>query len=295
MHKKIAKKGQKQGSIFGIKISSTSKEQVLNFVNSCLDKKEKFYIVTPNPEIILKAKNDWLLKKSIMRSDLSLPDGIGVAQAVKFLNLPNYDNNLLRPFGLVWQGFYVGLMTIIDKNYLTSELEIIKGRELFLEIIKIADDKGLRVCFVGGEGDEAELTKQKLILQYKNLKIQAYKTPKYGRNGQPFSVEDRRIHKSLLGKIKMFEPDFIFVGMTTPKQEKWIYRNFFRLNAVGAMAIGGTYNYISGSLPVPPKWMEKIGLEWVWRLITEPKRWKRVFMAFPVFPLRIFIYKLFKK
>lgn len=262
-HSKKAKTGQKQGSILGIKITSTSRDQVLNLINSRLENKEKFYIVTPNPEIVLKAKDDWLLKKSIMRSDFSIPDGIGLKFAYKYLY--------------------------------NKDLEIIKGRELFLDIIKIADELKLRVCFVGGDNDEAEKTKFKLLQTYKNIVIQAYKTPKYGKNGQPASIDDRRMHKSLLGKIKMFEPDFIFVGMTTPKQEKWIYRNFFRLNATGAMAIGGTYNFMSGNLSLPPKWLESLGLEWLWRLITEPSRIKRIFNAVILFPIEVLIYKPSRK
>jgi N-acetylglucosaminyldiphosphoundecaprenol N-acetyl-beta-D-mannosaminyltransferase len=58
------------------------------------------------------------------------------------------------------------------------------------------------------------------------------------------------------------------------------------------MAVGGTFRYIAGMSKLPPKWMENFGLEWVWRLITEPKRFSRIFNAFPIFPLRIFWFKI---
>ncbi|MDO8340668.1 MAG: WecB/TagA/CpsF family glycosyltransferase [Candidatus Woesebacteria bacterium] len=256
------KSNRKHGQIFGIKISSTSKGEVLEFLRSRLETKERFFFVTPNPEITLMARKDWLLKKTIAKSDLSIPDGIGLKFAFKFL------------YG--------------------EDLNIIKGRELFMDIIKIADEKGLRVYFLGGFKDEAEKAKQELIKVYKNIKIQANSAPKYGNNGQPATEKDRNLHKSLISKIKMFEPDLIFVGLSAPKQEKWIFRNFFRLDATGAMAVGGTFNYISKTLPFPPKWMEKLGFEWLWRLILEPKRLKRIINAVIVFPLAVFKSKFIK-
>jgi N-acetylglucosaminyldiphosphoundecaprenol N-acetyl-beta-D-mannosaminyltransferase len=256
------KSNRKHGQIFGIKISSTSKDEVLEFLKSRLETKERFFFVTPNPEITLMARKDWLLKKAIAKSDLSIPDGIGLKFAFKFL------------YG--------------------EDLNIIKGRELFLDIIKIADEKGLKVYLLGGFKDEAEKAKQELVKVYKNIKIQANPAPRYGNNGQPATEKDRNLHKSLISKIKMFEPDLIFVGLSAPKQEKWIFRNFFRLDATGAMAVGGTFNYIGKNIPLPPKWMEKLGLEWLWRLILEPIRLKRIINAVMVFPLIVFKSKFIK-
>lgn len=285
----------KQRNIFGIKINITNKQEILDFVNSRLDTKEKFYIVTPNPENILIAKDDWLLKKAIVHSTLSIPDGIGLSQAHKFLNFKNYNGNILRPLLIFFQGMLVGAATIFNKKYLTDDLPIIKGRELFLDIIKIADSLRLKVYLFGGEYHEAEKAKHVLEKTCKNIIFKTnYQFPQYDRNCQPISEIHRKLHKRIVGSIKMFEPDFIFVAMNTPKQEKWIFRNFFRLKATGAMAVGGTFNYIAGNMKLPPRWMEKLGLEWVYRLIQEPKRLKRILNAFPIFPWKVFMWKLRK-
>ncbi len=256
--------GLKHGTLFGVKVTVTSKEEVLNFVKDRLDLKEKFYIVTPNPENILIAKDDWLLKKSILRAAISVPDGIGLKFAFKFL--------------------------------LNVDLNIIKGRELFMDIIKIADERHLKVFLFGGENGEQEKAKEVLEKTYKNIIFKTHHySPKYNRNGQPISLVERKIHKSVVGSIKLFEPDFIFVALNTPKQEKWIYRNIYRIHTTGAMAVGGTFNYIAGNMKYPPKWMEKIGLEWVYRLIQEPKRINRIFKAVIVFPWEVFLVKLLNK
>ncbi|MDP3013514.1 MAG: WecB/TagA/CpsF family glycosyltransferase, partial [Candidatus Subteraquimicrobiales bacterium] len=199
----------------------------------------------------------------IIHSTLSIPDGIGLKFAFKYL------------YGL--------------------PLEIIKGRELFLDIIKIADERHLRVYLFGGEHGEQIKTKEILEKSYKNVIFKTHhEFPQYDKNCQPTSVIHRKLHKRIVGSIKMFEPDLIFVAMNTPKQEKWIFRNFFRLKATGAMAVGGTFNYIVGSMKLPPKWMEKLGLEWVYRLIQEPQRLRRILNAFPIFPWKVFMWKLFK-
>lgn len=261
MARKYPKVDRKEGYILGIKLSITSRDKVLDFVNSRLDTNEKFYIVTPNPENLLLATKDWLLKKSILRSDLSIPDGIGLKFAFKFL--------------------------------LGKDLEIIKGRELFLDIIKIADERKLKVYLFGGENGESEKTKIELEKKYKNVIIKTnYKFPQFGINGQPATEGDRKMHKGILGSIKLFEADLIFVALNTPKQEKWIYRNFFNLNAKGAFAFGGTFNYIAGNMKLPPDWLASLGLEWVYRLIQEPKRWRRIVNAVIVFPWKVFLWKL---
>lgn len=259
MTKIYTKSDRKHGQIFEVKISSTSISRVLEFVKLKLENKEKFYIVTPNPEIVTMATSDWLLKKAINKSDIAVPDGIGLKFAYKFL--------------------------------FKEDLQIIKGRNLFLEIIKFADKHSLKVFFVGGPEDGAQKTKEEFLKTFKNINIHAQIAPRYGNNGQPATDEDRDKHKSLIGKIKMFEPDLIFVGIGAPKQEKWIFRNFFRLSAVGAMSIGGTFNYFGKISKLPPKWMEKLGLEWFWRLILEPKRIVRIYKAIIVFPCKVLLAK----
>lgn len=257
------KKGPKYGNILGIKVISTHKDILLDKISYKLNSREKFYIVTPNPEIVLTATKDWLLKKAIERTDFSIPDGIGLKFAYRYLH--------------------------------DQPLEIIKGRELFLDILRILDQNSMKVYLFGGENGEGEKALKKLQEKYKNITFKTnIKFPKYALSGQPASKMDRKLHKSLLGSIKLFEPDFIFVGLGCPRQEKWIYRNFFRLNAVGAMAVGGTFRYYAGLAPLPPKFMDKLGLEWLWRFLTEPKRIKRILNAVIIFPWKVLLSKFFK-
>ena len=259
------KTGPKHGNILGIQLDSTNKDKLLIDIRSKLESKEKFYIVTPNPEIVLLATRDWLLRKTILRSTFSIPDGIGIKFAFKFLN--------------------------------NEKIEIIKGRELFLDILKIANDMSLRVYFMGGENNEAELAINKLRPNYPNITFKTYhKFPKYTLMGQPASIDDKNLHRKIIGNIKLFEPDLIFVGLGCPRQEKWIYRNIYRMKCPSsAMTVGGSFRYIAGLSKFPPKWMAKMGLEWLWRVVTEPKRIIRIWNAVVVFSVRVLLLKFFKQ
>jgi N-acetylglucosaminyldiphosphoundecaprenol N-acetyl-beta-D-mannosaminyltransferase len=93
-------------------------------------------------------------------------------------------------------------------------------------------------------------------------------------------------------QINTFKPQLLFVAFGNPKQEIWIHNNLPKLNVGGAMAVGGAFRYVAGISKLPPKWMAACGLEWLWRLITEPKRISRILNAVIVFPLKIILYKL---
>lgn len=292
--RKYPKVDRKYGDIMGVKVSITSRDEVLTFINSRLDSKEKFYIVTPNPENLLMATKDWLLNKAIRRSDLSIPDGIGLAQAQVFLNFKDNKSNPLRPFILFGQGVFVGLATFFNKTYLTNTLPITKGRELFFDVMDIANKRSLKIYLFGGEYGEQVKAKETLEKEYKNVTIKTnHEFPQYNKNARPVSLEDRKLHKKIVGSIKLFEPDLIIVALNTPKQEKWIFRNLYRfLNVTGALALGGTFNYVAGNMKLPPVWLEKLGGEWIWRFIQEPRRWRRILNAFPIFPWKVFMWKL---
>lgn len=210
----------------------------------------KFYIVTPNPEIILKAQKDKNLLLALNGATISIPDGVGLKLADPSLN-------------------------------------IIKGRDLFLSLITLANKKGWKVFLLGGLGREAEISKQKLEISYRSLKMESSAGPKLDNEAKPRSESDINIQNDVVKRINDFKPQLLFVGFGAPKQEKWIARWLPKLNVGGAMVVGGTFSYISGTNRIPPKWIGKAGLEWLWRLLTEPKRLTRILNAVFVFPLKV--------
>ena len=246
-NKENTETGRKYAKILGINVISTPISSVLTGVKDFIAHNVKFYIVTPNPELVLMAQSDRELKKALNSADLPVPDGVGLKLAV-------------------------------------PKLKIIKGRELFVDLVDLAHRNRWRMFFLGGLGKEAEIAARK-------LRANSHRGPRLDRNAGPATEIDRKLEKDAIGRINKFAPHLLFVAFGNPKQEIWIHKNLSKLNVGGAMAVGGTFRYVAGMSKLPPKWMEKLGLEWLYRFFTEPNRIGRIYNAVVVFPLKVFLYK----
>lgn len=247
-------KDHKIGQIMGINVTGTSITEVLTRVEDFISCNTKFYIVTPNPELVLMAQKNKNLKDAMNGTELAIPDGIGLKFAI-------------------------------------PHLSIIKGRELFSELIALAVKKNWKVFLLGGLEDEAALASRKLQIANPKLQIQYDKFVKLDQNATPVTEVDIKLQKDAIDKINKFAPDLLFVAFGNPKQEIWVHENYQKLNIGGAMAVGGAFRYAAGLSTLPPKWMAGIGLEWLYRLITEPYRIGRIWNAVIVFPLKVFLSK----
>ena len=293
--KNINEKGLKMGKIMEINVNSTSKSEVLARVEDQISHNKKFYIVTPNPELILMAQTNQRLKNALNDADVSIPDGIGVIQGLKYLSLKSPKTLLLKVPVVFCQGLIVGAATIFDRKWLTEEFHPIKGRSLFLDLVKLANNKKWKVVLLGGLGDEAALSSNKLQKKYPKLEIKSVKGPMFDKNTKPVTGKEEQIEREAIEEINKFTPELLFVAFGNPKQEIWVHEHLRNLNIGGAMCVGGSFRYVAGQSILPPKWMGEIGLEWFWRLFTEPKRFVRIFRAAVIFPVRAFLNKFSDK
>lgn len=158
-----------------------------------------------------------------------------------------------------------------------KDLNIIPGRKLFLKLLALARKNNWKVFFLGGKG-------------IKNVTA----GPVLDENGEPKTAKEAKIQKEVIQKINEIKPDLLFVGFGMPKQEKWIFKNLPTLEVGGAMAVGGTFDYVFGRAKLPPEWLEKLGLEWLWRLLHEPKRVPRMLNAIVVFPVKVVWSSIFR-
>lgn len=242
-------------NILDIRLDSTSIEGVLKTIGSFLQSKYKFSLFTPNPEILIEAGRDKNYKKILNTADINIPDGVGLNLASRFL------------YG--------------------KSLQVIPGRKLFIALIGKSYKNSKKVFLLGGLGNEAVLTKEKLERDFKGLNIKCLKGPKLDKNANPLSKIDEKLEKEAVESINRFNPDILFVGFGAPKQEIWIHKWLPKLDCGGAVAVGGTFLYVSGKSKLPPQWIEAIGLEWLWRLLYEPKRALRILNAVVIFPLKV--------
>ncbi|OGM24095.1 hypothetical protein A2715_02875 [Candidatus Woesebacteria bacterium RIFCSPHIGHO2_01_FULL_39_32] len=278
--------------ILNVRIDSSSTASLLRFVRSRLTSRRKFFIVTPNPEQVMRAQTDEVFKKILNSADISIPDGVGLVAAHKFLMLPSTDSYVLRPFLYFAQGLGVGFSIFFDRKWVESSLQVIRGRDLFYELIKLANKKGWRVFLVGDELRSAQKAADILSKNYKNVNLFAATGPNLDQDANPRTKKDRIVENATIDKINKLNPELLFIGFGAPLQEKWLYRYRQKLNYGGAMVIGGTFDYVSGKKSIPPNWVSESGLEWLWRLIFSNQKPKRVFSAFPSFPLKVYLHKL---
>ena len=264
--------------LLGIGFNNLKINDVLELIIKGLVKKEKkYYVVTPNPEILVLADGDVNYKKVLNGAKLALPDGIGVIIASRLL---------LKPLRERIHG--VDLMENLCKE--VSKRPITVGflgagpnvAELTAECLR-EKYPGLKVVFASEEWNEDnfkfQISNFKSIQQSKNAKIResmGNEKPKEDSTafGSPQSelAPSGQNHKS---SIINHGIDILFVAFGSPKQEIWIAENLEKLPVKVAIGVGGAFDFVSGKVRRAPVFARKLGLEWLFRLIIEPWRIKR--------------------
>ncbi|MBI2020068.1 WecB/TagA/CpsF family glycosyltransferase [Candidatus Daviesbacteria bacterium] len=141
---------------------------------------------------------------------------------------------------------------------------IIPGIDLMEQLIELAADNGFTAGFLGGRDEVAEKTRERLQKKYPKLKV-------------TFAESGGEVDKdgNMTTDYRLPTTDLLFVAFGPPKQEKWIAKNLQKLDVKVAMGVGGAFDYLSNKIPRAPKWIRGMGLEWLFRLIVQPWRWKR--------------------
>ena len=148
----------------------------------------------------------------------------------------------------------------------------VTGVDTVQRVAELAARKGYRLFLLGAAEGVADLCAQRLSNQYPNLQIVGT------YSGSP-AVEEE---DGILALVKQAKPDILFVAYGAPQQDKWIARNLARLGVPLAMGVGGAFDFIAGAAVRAPRWMQRLGLEWLHRLYREPWRWRRM-LALPRF------------
>lgn len=213
-------------------------------------RKHPFFIATPNPEMILAARKDFIFREILKNTDLNIPDGIGIILASKLMDNP------LK--------------------------ERVTGTDLMQSICEHAPE-GTKIFLLGAAPGIAEKTKTTLERKNPNILIVGC------YSGSP----DREEEKNICSRINDSGAQILFVAFGAPKQEFWISKNIHLLHHVKlAMGVGGAFDFIAGEIRRAPEWMRGMGLEWLFRLIKQPSRIRRIFNATIVFPVLFLISRL---
>ena len=206
---------------------------------------KKIIVNTINQYSFCIAEQDPEFKRALIESDILLPDGIGIVYAIKAAS-----NRLIKK---------------------------ISGADLHKSLLKtLNENKG--TCFYLGSSDNTlERIKDHLAADYPDVKPSFF--------SPPFKADFSDLeNEEMIARINRNSPDVLFVGMTAPKQEKWVHQHKHRLNAKVICSIGAVFDFYAGTIKRPQDVWVNLGLEWFIRLCREPKRmWKRYIYYGPVF------------
>jgi N-acetylglucosaminyldiphosphoundecaprenol N-acetyl-beta-D-mannosaminyltransferase len=165
--------------------------------------------------------------------------------------------------------------------------ERVTGADLVPALAAEAAGRGKSIYFLGGRGDVAERAAAVLQRQYPELVIAGIDAPFVHVEGEELG-NAAKADREIVGRINDAKPDILLIAFGNPKQEVWFNRNRTRLRVPVSIGVGGTFEFITGSVRRAPAWMQKTGLEWVFRITQDPGRlWKRYFVGFFKFGLMV--------
>lgn len=237
-------------NILGVEIDDLNLEQVIVQATDNLQAGKKIFLATPNPEMLVLARQSVTFKNILNSADIKIPDGAGLK------------------FGAIILGQNL-------KNRVT-------GADLMEKLCSASSERGYKIYLLGAQNGVAREAARQLNTKFVQLKIVG---AEYG------GAMDEWDNRVITEHINAVAPDILFVALGHGKQEKWIFENFEKLPSVKlAMGVGGAFDFFAGRISRAPQWMRHLGLEWLWRLICEPKRYKRILTAVIIFPWYCLIY-----
>jgi len=222
----------------GIKIDHIDLSTTLKKISAACRGKDPIQIVTLNLNFITLARHKSYFKRVINKADIVVPDGRIIIWISKLLG------NLLP--------------------------EQITGHDLMRECLILGKKHGYRMFLLGGKPGIAKTLSEKLSSKYPEMKFDGMCGGVFNEKGE--NPENEKI----VSKIRSFQPHFLMVALGAPKQDTWISKNLIRTGAKVAIGIGGVFDTLIGDLPRAPKWMQLLGLESIFQLLINPKRyWHR--------------------
>lgn len=232
------KNGASRVEILGVGFDNITKAEAVDHAFAIQSEHKAYYVVTPNPEIVMLAREDEAMLSAAKDAELVIADGIGVIYGAKILGTPLKDR-------------------IPGIDFTTALLEKMneEGRSLFL---------------FGAKPGVAEKAAENLGLKFPNVKI-------VGTNDGYFTDDE-----PIIEKINAAKPDLMLVCLGAPKQEKWMQRNVSRLDVGIMVGAGGSLDVFAGVVERAPEVWQRLGLEWLHRLLKEPSRIGRM-MKLPKF------------
>ena len=241
--------------LFQVGIDQVDNQETIQKIEKFIVSKKPHQIVTPDTLAVLRARKDPEYHAILKSADLVTPDGAGILWAATTLNYP-------LP-------------------------ERVTGIDIIHNICRLAAKKRYSLYLLGSYPGVASEAALNLTKKYQGIKIAGTHHGYFGcedsqncedvKNGNSDKNEEE---EEIIAEIRENRPDILLVGMGVPKQEKWINKNLNRLDVPVCMGVGGSFDVLSGRIPRAPLWMQRHGMEWIYRSIKQPNRAFRTLALF---------------
>ncbi|MCX7721537.1 MAG: WecB/TagA/CpsF family glycosyltransferase [Verrucomicrobiae bacterium] len=239
-----------RANVLGVGVHALNMPLALQAVVDALAHKRKGYVCVTGVHGVMEAQRDPQFRAILNRAFLNTPDGMPT----------------------VWVGRYQGLRHM-DRVY---------GPDLMLAVCEYTRRSGHTHFLYGGAEGVAQQLKARLEERFPGIKVVGTYTPPF----RPLNPEEEAALATLINGLK---PDIVWVGLSTPKQEKFMAAHLDRFDTTLMFGVGAAFDFLAGRVPQAPRWMQRAGLEWFFRLCCEPRRlWRRYLRNNPLFALHIF-------
>lgn len=235
--------------VLGVFVDALSWQIVLTNLITWGSSRQSRYVCQCNVDVIVKTTQNEYYRNILNSADLVNPDGMPIVWALRKKGFKNQER--------------------------------ISGPDLMLRMCQLSEEEHIPVFFYGSKPETLEKIKNNIRLQFNNLEIAGTYSPPFHN----LSIEN---NNEIINLISSSGAGIVFVGLGCPKQEIWMFQNRNKINAV-MIGVGAAFDFYAGTVKRAPIWIQKIGMEWFFRLIIEPKRlWKRYFIGNKRFILKIY-------
>lgn len=228
---------RKTVAILGVLIDDVNQSEAVDRIEDFVRSGRFHQVATANTDFLIKALDDPELKNILRDSDMVVPDGMPLVLASRWLK--------------------------------SGLRERVTGADLVPAVAKRAAANGWRVFMLGARPEIAAMAKARLETENPGIQIVGCVSPPLGH----IVTMD---NEAVLQQIEEARPDILLVAFGNPKQEKWIYMHRSRLKVPACIGVGGTFDFLAGAAPRAPMWVQRAGMEWLHRLVNDPRRlWRR--------------------
>jgi N-acetylglucosaminyldiphosphoundecaprenol N-acetyl-beta-D-mannosaminyltransferase len=235
-------------NVLGVGISAVNMGRALEIIRGWIERREQHYVCVTPAHVVMECYHHPDLYPLLNLSGLTTPDGVSIVW-------------LLRLQG-------------------RGEVGRVCGPDLMEAVCDISASKGWRHYFYGGRPGVAALLEKKLTVRHPGLQVVGLHSPPFSALG---AEEDARV----VEQINASSPDIVWIGISSPKQEQWMAAHVGKVSAPVLVGVGAAFDFLSGVKPRAPIWMQRSGLEWLYRLGSEPDRLWRRYVQYPLFGILV--------